>query len=114
MAQSGFVGICTGSDPTCFVDADNDGMADVFDRCTASKTEPTVVIDGHDTGVRNGVDPTGCTLSDRIEAIATNARNGGQLVSGLRRLMNDLRRQNAITDRDMNALLVAAGAIGKR
>lgn len=94
-----------------FPDADLDGLADNFDCEPNSNLAPTVVIDGCDSGVTNFLFTNGCTLSDLIAHIATNASNHGQFVSGVSHLTNDLKTAGLITGAQKGSIQsCAAGA----
>ncbi len=70
-------------------DSDGDGVPDGDDACPDSDTSPTVVIDGCDSLAPNVVDASGCTLSDKVSACPTNARNHGDFVSCVAHLTRD-------------------------
>ena len=85
-------------------DTDGDGVPDSQDLCPNSDLNPTVVIDGCDSGVANQLDADGCTLADLIQEIAAGAANHGQFVSGVAQLANDLKKAGIITGQEKGAL----------
>jgi hypothetical protein len=78
-------------------DADGDGVPDDEDACVNSDMNPTVVIDGCDSGVPNHLLENGCTISDLIAECAANAASHGEFVSCVADLTNDLRAAGFIT-----------------
>jgi hypothetical protein len=94
-----------------FADADVDGVADAIDCDATSDTRPTLMIDGSDTGVKNTMFSTGCTLSDLIQKIGINASNHGEFASGVAHLINQLKEDGSITNSEKGAIQrEAAGA----
>lgn len=88
-----------------FPDADLDGVADdAGDQCLGSDLKPTIVIDGCDTGVVNTFFTNGCSSSDLVRDIRSQARNHGQFVSGVAALGNQLRKLGIVSDLQMGAL----------
>lgn len=92
--------------PVLFVmsDYDGDGHADDTDSCPTGDTRPTVILDGCDSGVANPQIAGGCTLADRINALHESAKNHGQFVSEVARLLNDLVKSGAISGADKGAI----------
>jgi hypothetical protein len=80
-------------------DADEDGLGDVCDACPESDTEPTVVIDGCDSGVSNTQFSDGCTISDQVGECAEGAKNHGKFVSCVAKLTNQLKKENLISNK---------------
>jgi len=72
-------------------------VPDDVDQCLISDLSPTVVIDDCDSGVANTLGADGCTISDRIEELAANAKNHGSFSSSVAHLLNDLRKEGVIT-----------------
>jgi hypothetical protein len=67
-----------------------------------------LIIGGVDTGIANTLFADGCTLGDRINAIARSARNHGDFVSGVAHLLNDLRNAAIISDVEKGIIQRAA------
>ena len=88
-----------GEGDVCDADDDNDGVPDDADACVMSDLTPTVVIDSCDSGTPNLLAADGCTFSDDIAEIAGGARNHGQFVRRVNRLMRQARRDGLITGR---------------
>ena len=94
-----------------FPDADLDGLAADIDCDDTTDFSPTIVIDGCDTGVPNPFYADGCSLSDKIHALAEGATNHGQWVSAVAHYTNALRKAGAITNEQKSAIQsCAAGA----
>jgi hypothetical protein len=76
-----------------------------------SDRSPTVFIEARDTLVVNTMFSNGCTIADRINAIARSAENHGQFASGVAHLANELRDSGLITG-DQKGIIqkTAAGA----
>jgi hypothetical protein len=89
-------------------ETDGDTLPDAVDQCEASDLSPTVVIDTCDSGALNDLDVDGCTIADRIAAVAADAANHGQFVSGVAQLTQQLQQQRAITSSERQALLRCA------
>jgi hypothetical protein len=87
-----------------FADADLDGVANELDCDPNSDLRPTVVIDGRNTEVVNTLLTSGCTISDRINAIARSAQNHGQFASGVAQLLDGLRIAGIITGSQKGAI----------
>jgi len=85
-------------------DADGDGVPDGEDACPNSDLSASVVIDGCDSGVANALFADGCTISDYIAAIASDAKNHGQFVSNVAKLVNALKKDGAISNKDAAAI----------
>jgi PA domain len=92
-----------------FPDADLDGVADGADCSPNSNLDPTVVIDGCDSGVPNTLFTNGCTISDLIAQIAANSRNHGRFVSGVAHLSEALVNVGLITDAQKDSIMSCAG-----
>lgn len=84
-------------------DSDSDGVPDDEDSCPNSDISDTVVVDGCDSGVAN-LNLGGCTISDQIAEIAADARNHGQFVRGVAKLLNQLRNDGVIRDAERGAI----------
>jgi len=95
----------------CDDDDDNDGVLDVDDAIPCSNVDPTVNIDGCDSGVPNGVLEDGTTFMDAILACAANATNHGEFVSCVSHLTNAWKAAGLITGAQKGDILAcAAGA----
>ncbi len=92
--------------PVSVTDSDGDGVPDDEDQCPASDLSETVVIGGCDSGVTNASldEPAGCTVTDLIDREAASARNHGQFVSAVARLLNRLRQAGVISGTDREAI----------
>ena len=91
-----------------FPDADADGVVDDEDCQAHSNRDPTIVIDGIDSGVENRLFPTGCTSSDLIANVAAASTNHGSFVSGIANLTDAWKADGIITGRDKGAIQSAA------
>jgi hypothetical protein len=85
-------------------DFDGDGYADDADSCATGDARPTVILGDCDSGVANLAFEGGCTLADQINAMHASARNHGQFVSSVGKLLNDLMKSGAITGAEKGAL----------
>lgn len=84
-------------------DHDGDGYADDADDCPTGDTSATVVLDGCDSGAPNILFDGGCTLADRINALKASAKNHGQFVSSVGKLLNGL-KGNELTGAQKGAI----------
>ena len=94
----------------CDPDDDNDGVLDGDDLCEGSNLDPTVVIDGCDSGVGNSVNSDGCTISDLIAQIADSSTNHGKFVSGVSKLLNGLKKSGEISGSDKGSIQSCAAS----
>lgn len=85
-------------------DADTDGIGDACDSVLLSDTSATTKVNTCDSGVTNMLFPTGATFNDNIAEILANARNRGQMVSGVTHLINGWRNSGIITNAERNAI----------
>lgn len=85
-------------------DYDGDGHADDADSCPTGDTRPTVILGGCDTGVANLAMAGGCTLADQIGALRDSAKNHGQFVSEVARLLNGLVKSGVLTGAEKGAI----------
>ena len=85
-------------------DSDGDGIADEDDACPTSDLNPTVVIDGCDSGVPNRLSPNGCTIADQVADCAADATTRGAFVSCVDALTIGLRRDRLITGPQKGAI----------
>jgi hypothetical protein len=103
-------------------DADEDGVIDELDACPDSLTNPTVVLAGQDSGVRNVPVGEGCTPADRVVACSLECPtldgeiNENRFASCTRRLTRELVREGVLTREEREALVsfVAAQALCSR
>jgi hypothetical protein len=89
-------------------DSDGDGHPDDTDACPSSNLEPTIVIDGCDSGVGNLLRADGCTLSDGIGQLVVGARNHGEFVSSVSQFTEALKRDGTISGQDKGAIQACA------
>ncbi len=96
-------------------DADSDGLCGDVDACPTSNLDPTVIIDGCDSGVLNTRFPNGCTISDLIAECAAGAINHDQFVNCVGELLNSLKAEGVITGKQKGAIQSCASqsSIGK-
>ena len=85
-------------------DADGDGYADDADGCPAGNAAPTVVLNGCDSGAPNVAFAGGCTLADQIAALHASAKNHGQFVANVAKLLNDLMKSGQLTGDQKGAI----------
>jgi hypothetical protein len=85
-------------------DGDLDLVGNACDACPTSDLAATVVIDGCDSGVKNALFPTGCTISDRVGVCAVGAKNHGKFVSCVAKLTNELKKSKVISGRQKGAI----------
>jgi hypothetical protein len=76
--------------------SDGDGVADGVDQCIGSSRNPTVVIDGCDSGVANTVSSTGCRISDQIADCKVGAGGHDAFVSCVDRLALPREQKDAL------------------
>jgi hypothetical protein len=89
--------ITTACDPN---DEDGDGVSDSQDVCLASDLRATVVFDTCNSGVRNPLLPSGCTLSDTL-ADCTGSRRPRLCIAIRTQLMESL---DVLTDQQRLAI----------
>lgn len=87
-----------------FPDNDLDGVATANDCDDSSDFRPTVNVGSCNSGVANPLFTDGCTLSDKIQAIAASSSNHGQFVSGVTHLLNTLRKAGIISNAERTAI----------
>lgn len=85
-------------------DHDADGLPDDGDQCPTGDARPTVILAGCDSGAPNLRFPGGCTLADKINAARANAKNHGQFVSEIGKLLNDLMKDGQLTGAQKGAI----------
>jgi len=81
-------------------DSDGDGVEDNADSCEDSNLEPTVILDGCDSGTNNILNAEGCSILDLINEIAENSFNHGNFVSEVSHLLNSLKSAGIISGSD--------------
>ena len=87
--------------------SDHDEFGDACDRCGASDSGDTIVIDNCDTGVANNM-VDGCTRTDDVTDCAEAARNHGDFVQCVAHLANSWVRSGSITKADHKRLFRCA------
>ncbi len=97
----------------CDPDDDNDLVLDLDDPFPMSNMDPTVIIDGCDSGVTN-LNIGGASFSDHIGVCAETASNHGQFVSCVTALATDWLQAGLITGRDLARLVNAADGVNCR
>ncbi len=85
-------------------DHDGDGLADDNDACPTGDARPTVILDGCDSGAPNLMFAGGCTLADQIAALRASAKNHGQFVSTVGKLLDDLKKSGQLTGAQKGAI----------
>jgi predicted extracellular nuclease len=85
-------------------DHDGDGYPDDEDDCPTGDASATVVLDGCDSGAPNIAFPGGCTLTDQITALHASAKNHGQFVSSVAKLLNALVKSGQLTGAQKGAI----------
>jgi hypothetical protein len=91
-----------------FPDRDRDGVVDDEDCNPSSDRRATIVIGTNDTGVPNQLFTGGCTMSDRLAALAAAGGNHGAYVSGVAQLTNGWKDAGLITGQQKGAIQSAA------
>ncbi len=84
--------------------SDFDGVPDGRDACLGSDTNPTVVIDGCNSGVPNPVGADGCSRADLLAECAIGAANHGAYVSCIAQRTDQMKAAGAITGRQKGAI----------
>jgi hypothetical protein len=84
-------------------DSDGDGYADDTDACPIGDARATVILNGCDSRAPNVRFDGGCTLTDKIVALRTTAKNHGQFVSAVGKLLNGLKK-DALTGAQKGAI----------
>jgi hypothetical protein len=96
----------------CVNDTDGDGIPDSEDDCPTSDLSETVLINDCDSGVLNTLFDNGCTISDNIAELASDATNHGEFVSSVAHYTNDLKKGGDITGKEKGAIQSCAGESG--
>ena len=92
-----------------YADTDGDKVEDALDAVPRSNLQPTVLVNGTNTGVKNKVLPDGTTLNDAITCLVGKAGNRGQFVSGMNKLTKSWLSSGIITKTEADAILAAVG-----
>lgn len=87
-------------------DSDGDGVPDAQDECPNSDIRATVIVDGCDSGVGNGLltEPAGCTITDQILNLAVTAQSHGQFVSQVDKFLMELQKAEILESNEKNAI----------
>jgi hypothetical protein len=109
LAQSGTVAFSWNGP---FSDADGDGVADALDRCRESDLRPTIVLGRCDSRAGNDLDVDGCTITDRVAAIAAGAGTREQFVRQVVKLWHGLRDRQSLTRAEGKAIYRCAIQVG--
>ena len=86
-------------------DEDGDGVIDQKDECLNSNLDPTVEIDGCDSGVSNTLLAGGCTISDEIQKCDDDAKNHGAFRRCVSKLGDSLQRDGVLTGPEKDRIL---------
>ncbi|HYK04738.1 MAG TPA: lamin tail domain-containing protein [Thermoanaerobaculia bacterium] len=90
-------------------DHDGDGYADDNDTCATGDARPTVILDGCDSGAPNLMFEDGCSLTDKIVALHATAKNHGQFMAAVGKLINGLKKGDELTGEQKGAITACAG-----
>jgi hypothetical protein len=94
-----------GSGDVCDADDDDDGVADDADACQLSAPLGLfVVVDACTTGVPDQMLINGCSISESIVSIADGSWTHGQFVSQATHLLNDLRTDSVIDNKQRSEI----------
>ena len=85
-------------------DHDADSYPDDQDSCPTGDARPTVILGGCDSGAPNVMFDGGCTLADKINAAHATAKNHGQFVSEVGRILNSLKKGQTLTGEQKGAI----------
>jgi hypothetical protein len=96
-----------------FPDADSDGVTDARDECRGSSSAETVVLGACDSGVGEFLDAAGCTLADRLAALAPDARHRGERLRRVNRWLGG-QIANGILARSDRGPILACSAQSQR
>jgi predicted extracellular nuclease len=91
-----------------FPDGDGDGRTDARDACPDTRSGPTIVWNDCDSGVPERIDPTGCSLGDRVRELGALDPPRGAAISALRRWLVDRFADGTLTSRECVAILACA------
>ena len=85
-------------------DTDGDGIPDDEDHCINSDLSETIVIRGRDTGVKNILFDSGCTMADLLAGCRKGARNHGAYVRRVAALTNAWKKSRLIRRKHKGAI----------
>ena len=91
-------------------DTDGDGINDDEDACVNSDLSATVIFNGNDSGVNNALLIDGCTISDSINALFTQALNHGEFVSEVSKLLKRLEDKGIISKTNKGSIQSAVAS----
>ena len=91
-----------------FPDADGDTFPDDEDCNPASNVQPTILLNGRNTGVPNRGLGAGCTMTDTLLAARAAASNHGGFVSAVAHITNEWKTAGLITAQQRAAIQVTA------
>jgi hypothetical protein len=96
------------------LDSDGDGVVDANDDCpNSTEPEPTVIIEGCDSGVSNTQLARGCTISERIQQCDDDAKNHGAFRRCVSMLGDSLQKDGVLTGPEKDRILSCAGQAGR-
>jgi uncharacterized membrane protein len=87
--------------PGSIGDQDGDGICDNNDSCPSSDLNPTIVINGTDTGVTNSPTASGCTLGDMVNTLLSGNPSPNEVVPTITEWM----QTRLISAQDMSRLV---------
>ncbi|MEA2463098.1 MAG: hypothetical protein QOJ98_845, partial [Acidobacteriota bacterium] len=90
-------------------DHDGDGYADDNDTCATGDARPTVILDACDSGAPNIIFADGCSLTDKIVALHAAAKNHGQFMAAVGKLINGMKKGDELTGAQKGAITACAG-----
>jgi hypothetical protein len=98
------------------LDGDGDGVVDANDDCPDSnpEPEPTVVIEGCNSGVSNTQLARGCTISERIQQCDDDAKNHGAFRRCVSMLGDSLQQEGVLTGPEKDRILSCSGQKRRR
>jgi predicted extracellular nuclease len=85
-------------------DYDGDGLADDADSCATGDSRPTVILGECDSRVANLAFEGGCTLADQIGALRASAKNHGQFIAEVAKLLNGMVKSGELSGADKGAI----------
>jgi len=88
----------------CGPDSDDDGIPNINDKCPKSILDANIVINGNDSGVKNQIFYSGCSMSDSIKLCADGAKNHGKFVSCVSKLLDDWKKGGWISGKEKGAI----------
>ena len=94
-----------GTGDVCDADDDNDGVDDAVDACqTSAPLALFVAVDACTTGVPDQLLINGCSISESIASVAEASWNHGSFVSQATHLLNDLRKDGVIDNKQRSEI----------